>query len=75
MESVILVNIFVTGLSNIFFVLQDLINTVNSSFQRKAFQRNLLVIGFQYSTLQFFFNKDNGNFTGTVLHTYKEQLW
>ena len=67
--------IYVTGLFNIFFVLQDLINTVDSSFQRKAFQRNLLVIGFQHSTLQFFSNKNNGNFTGMVLHTCKEQSW
>ena len=35
-----------TGLRNFFFVLQDLIDRINSYFQRIAFQRNLLLIGF-----------------------------
>ena len=38
--------IYVTGLHNFFFVLQDLIDRINSYFQRIAFQRNLLLIGF-----------------------------
>ena len=38
--------IYVTGLRNFFFVLQDLIDRINSYFWRIAFQRNLLLIGF-----------------------------
>ena len=38
--------IYVTGLCNFFFVFQDLIDIINSYFQRKAFQRNLLLTGF-----------------------------
>ena len=38
--------IYVTGLCNFLFVPQDLINRINSYFQRIAFQRNLLLIGF-----------------------------
>ena len=37
---------YVTGLCNFFFALQDLIDRINSYFQRIAFQRTLLVIGF-----------------------------
>ena len=37
---------YVTGLFNFFFVLQDLIDRIDSYFQRIAFQRNLLLIGF-----------------------------
>ena len=37
---------YVTGLYNFFFVLQDLIDRIDSYFQRIAFQRNLLLIGF-----------------------------
>ena len=37
---------YVTGLFSCVFVLQDLIDRVNSYIQRKAFQRNLLLIGF-----------------------------
>ena len=36
----------VTGLFNFFFVLQDLIDRIDSYFQRTAFQWNLLLIGF-----------------------------
>ena len=32
---------YITGLFNFFFVLQDLIETIDSYFQRIAFQRNL----------------------------------
>ena len=35
---------YVTGLFNFFFVLQDLIDRIDSYFQRIAFQRNLLLI-------------------------------
>ena len=37
---------YATGLFNFFFVLQDLIDRIDSYFQRIAFQRNLLLIGF-----------------------------
>ena len=37
---------YVTGLSNFFFVLQDLIDRIDSYFQRIAFLRNLLLIDF-----------------------------
>ena len=35
---------YVTALCNIFFVLEDLIDRIDSYFQRIAFQRNLLLI-------------------------------
>ena len=38
--------IYITDLCNFFFVLQDLIDRINSYFQRIAFQRNLFLIGF-----------------------------
>ena len=38
--------IYFTGLCNFFFVLQNLIDRINSYFQRIAFQRNLLLTGF-----------------------------
>ena len=38
--------IYVTGLHNFFFVLQDLIERINCYFQRIAFWRNLLFIDF-----------------------------
>ena len=37
---------YVTGSFNFFFVLQDLIDRIDSYFQRIAFQKNLLLIGF-----------------------------
>ena len=37
---------YTTGLFNFFFVLQDLIDRIDSYFQRIAFWRNLLLIGF-----------------------------
>ena len=37
---------YVTGLCNFFFVLQDLNDRIDSYFQRIAFQRNFLLIGF-----------------------------
>ena len=36
---------YVTGLRNLFFVLQDGIDGIDSYFQRIAFQRNLHLIG------------------------------
>ena len=45
---------YVMGLFNFFFVLQDLIDRIDSYFQRIAFQGNLLLIGFQCSTSQVF---------------------
>ena len=44
----------VTGLCNFFFVLQDLIDKINSYFQRRVFQRNLFLIDFWHSTSQVF---------------------
>ena len=38
--------IYVTGLHNFFSVFQDLIDRINSYFQRIAFWMNLLLIGF-----------------------------
>ena len=38
--------IYVMGLCKFLFVLQDLIDRINSYFQRIAFQRNLLLISF-----------------------------
>ena len=38
--------IYFTGLCNLFFVLQDLIGRINPYFQRIAFQRNMVLIGF-----------------------------
>ena len=38
--------ICIMGLCNYFFVPQDLIDKINIYFQRKAFQKNLLLIGF-----------------------------
>ena len=37
---------YVMGLFNFFFVLQDLIDRIDSYFQGIAFQKNLLLIGF-----------------------------
>ena len=37
---------YVMGLFNFFFVLQDVIDRIDSYFQRIPFQRNLLFIGF-----------------------------
>ena len=42
--------IYVTGLCNFFFVLQDLIDRLNSYFQRIVFQRKQLIIGFSHPT-------------------------
>ena len=44
----------VTGLRNFFFVLQDLIDRINSCFHRKALQRNFLLIGFKHSASKVF---------------------
>ena len=45
---------YVTGLFNFFVILQDLIDRIDSYFQRIALQRNLLHIGFSHSTSQVF---------------------
>ena len=45
---------YITGLFNFFFVLQDLINRIDSYFQRIAFQTSLFLIGFWRSTSQVF---------------------
>ena len=47
---------YVMDVFNFFFVLQDLIDRINPYFQGIAFQRNLLLIGFQHSNLQVFSN-------------------
>ena len=47
---------YVTRLFNFFFVLQDLIDRIDSYFQRIDFQTNSLVIGFSHSMSQAFFN-------------------
>ena len=47
--------IYITGLCNFFFALQDLIDRINSYFQRIAFQRNLLLIGFFLISCHKFF--------------------
>ena len=47
---------YVTGLFNFFFVLQDLIDRIDSYFQRIAFQKNLLLIGLKHSTSEVFSN-------------------
>ena len=51
--------IYVTGLCNFFFVPQDLIDIINSYFQRIDFQRNFLLFGFYHSTSQFFSDENN----------------
>ena len=45
---------YVIGLFSFFFVLQDLIDRINSYFQRIAFQRNLLLIGLKHSMSHIF---------------------
>ena len=45
---------YVTGLFNFFFVFQGLIERIDSYFQRIAFQRKLLLIGFYHSASQVF---------------------
>ena len=52
-------NTYVMGLFNFFFVLQDLIDRIDSYFQRIAFQKNLLLIGLMQvlnKNKQFLFN-------------------
>ena len=46
--------IYVMGLCNFFFVLQDLIDRTNSYFQRIAFQRNLILLAFNTLRYKFF---------------------
>ena len=46
--------ICVTGLRNFFFALQDLIDRINSYFQRIALRKNMILIGFWDSTSQAF---------------------
>ena len=65
----------VTGLFNFFYVPQDLIDRINSYFHRIAFQRNLLLIGFEYSNTRFFpINISSFHWNG-VVHTCKEKSW
>ena len=45
---------YATGSFNFFFVLQDLIDRIDSYFQKMAFQGNLLLMGFKHSTSQVF---------------------
>ena len=44
---------YVMGLLNFFFVLQDLIDRIDSYFQRTAFQWNLVLIGFLHTSQVF----------------------
>ena len=55
------VYIYITSLWNFFFVLQDLIHRINSYFQRIAFQKNLLLIGFYYSIRHKLWPMEIGN--------------
>ena len=58
---------YVTGLFNFFFVLQDLIDRIDSYSQRIAFQRNLLLIGLTLYVTSF--SRCNyAAFTGMALH-------
>ena len=67
-RSVILVSTFMLWVYvTFFFVHQDLIDRINSYFQRIAFQMNLLVIGFQHSKSQFFSSELQATFTGMAL--------
>ena len=66
--------IYVTGLFNFFFVPQDLIDRVDSYFQRIAFQRNFLLapsiqghMFFSMKTISLHWNGSAG--------TCKEKLW
>ena len=67
--------IYVTGLCNFFFVLQDLIGRINSYFQRIAFWRNLLLIGFKHSTSQVFSDENKQLALKWRSITFKEKLW
>ena len=62
--------IYVTGLHNVFFALQDLIDRINSYFNRIAFQRNLLLIGFKIFPMKITRHQWNG-----AAQTCKEKLW
>ena len=67
--------IYVTGLCNFFFVPQDLIDRINSYFQRIDFQRNLLLFGFYHSTSQFFLMKIVNPQLNDSAYTCKQKLW
>ena len=60
---------------NFFFVPQDLIDKINSYSRRIAFKRNLLLIGFQYSTSQVFTMKIRNLHWNGAAYTCKEKLW
>ena len=47
---------YVMDLFNFSFVLQDLIDRINSYFQRIGFKRNLLLTDFKHSISQVFLN-------------------
>ena len=51
--------IYVMGLRDFFFVLQDLIDRISSYFPRITFQRNLLLIGSYHSSSQVFSDENN----------------
>ena len=52
--------IYITRLFNFFFVLQDLIDRINSYFQRIVFQRNLLLTGFTEMALRKLVRRNYG---------------
>ena len=67
--------IYVTGLRNFFFVPQDLIDRINSYFQRIAFWRNLLLIGFWHSTSLVFSDEDKQlSLTWCCINLYGETM-
>ena len=66
---------YVTGLFNFFFVLQNLIDRFNSYFQRIAFLRNLLLIGFEHSTSQVFSNGNKQPSLEWRCVNWKKKLW
>ena len=67
--------IYVTGSCNFFFVLQDLIDTIISYFQKIAFKRKLLLTGFSHFTSQVFLMKINSVHWNGAVYTCEEKLW
>ena len=75
--------IYVMGWCNFLFVLQDLIDRINSYFQRIAFQRSLLLIGSYQPMSPYVFPDENKQPYGTKLpvsikyqnlHSFKEEV-
>ena len=58
-----------------FFVPQDLIERINSYFQRIAFRRNLILIGFQHLRHKFFPMKISNLHWNGAVSTCNEKLW